>query len=31
VALVVDRGAIWLPLRRTGLPAEGLHARLSRW
>ena len=31
VALVVDRGAVWRPTCRLGLPANGLHARLPRW
>ena len=31
VALVVNRGAIRRLLPRTGLPANGLHARLPKW
>ena len=31
VALLVNRGAVWRPDRRRGLPADGLHTRLKRW
>jgi len=31
VALVVDRGAIVRPSPRSGLPADGLTARLPKW